>query len=278
MVCDTTPERPLHTVADTQKKSPVRPRRRTSLGFILFLLLLAAFSFAAVYPPTFLFAVRQVLAFEAWRYGFGLSIGSMEGSISEPIHLYHARLTHLSDTGASSNLDIDSARTTFAWSHLFWERDVRVWHELSLDGVRGIIDLHSVSSPANADSSPFHLPSPGKPPRLLLPSSLTITHATIAIKQSDGSLLLRDVDLQASDVEAGHLTIGELSVHEPWLTGLFSNCHGSLLLQDSQLVLGDMKLTDSLSITSASADMPELLRGRLLSKFALDAFSGHVQG
>jgi hypothetical protein len=39
-----------------------------------------------------------------------------------------------------------------------------------------------------------------------------------------------------------------------------------------------MKLTDSLSITSASADLPELLRGHLLMEFALDAFSGNIQG
>jgi autotransporter translocation and assembly factor TamB len=39
-----------------------------------------------------------------------------------------------------------------------------------------------------------------------------------------------------------------------------------------------MKLTDALSITSASADLPELLRGHLQMEFALDAFSGNIQG
>ncbi len=89
---------------------------------------------------------------------------------------------------------------------------------------------------------------------------------------------LEDLDLQASDLEAGHLVIGALSVQEPWMTSVFSNCRGSLLLQDSKLVLANMKLTDSLSIASASADLPELLRGQLQMEFALDAFSGNIQG
>jgi autotransporter translocation and assembly factor TamB len=62
------------------------------------------------------------------------------------------------------------------------------------------------------------------------------------------------------------------------MTGVFSNCRGTLTLADSKLVLSNMKLTDSLSIASASADLPELLRGQLQMEFALNAFSGNIQG
>jgi hypothetical protein len=266
----------LHTIADPHKE--VRPRRRTRKGSLLILLILAALVGAIIYPPTFLFAVRQVLAFEALRYGFHLSIGRMDGSVADPIRLYNARLSHNSEAGTSTMLEIDEAHTTFGWRHLFWQRDAKIWHDLNLDGVRGTIDLPSASQSPGARPSPFRLFSSSKPPRLLLPSSLTISHANILIRQGGGTVRLEGLDLQASDVEAGHLVIGALSVQEPWMTSVFSNCRGSLLLQDSKLVLANMKLTDALSITSASADLPELLRGQLQMEFALDAFSGNIQG
>jgi hypothetical protein len=246
----------------------------------MLVLTVAVVTGAITYPPTFLFLVRQALGFEAWRYGFHLSIGSMEGSVADPIGLNKVELSHRTDSGSSTLLEIDKARTIFSWRHLIWQRDARVWNDLTIDGMRGIIDVHMASQPAKAAAtSPFRLPgSAGKAARLLLPSSLTIRNATLAIRQTDGFVLLEDIDLQASDLEAGHLTIGEFSVHEPWMTGLFSNCHGALLLKDSQLMLANMKLTDSLSITSASADLPELLRGQLQMNFAMDAFGGNIQG
>jgi hypothetical protein len=62
------------------------------------------------------------------------------------------------------------------------------------------------------------------------------------------------------------------------MTSVFSNCQGDLLLQDSKLMLSNMKLTDALTISSASADLPELLRGELQMEFGLAAFSGNIQG
>ena len=247
-------------------------------GRFLFLLGLVAVLAAVAYPPTFLFAVRQVLALDAWRYGFHLSIGGMEGGVTGPIRLYHARLTHLSEAGASTVLEVDQASASFAWKHLLWQRETTVWHDLALDGVRGAIDLPPEPRPPAAPDSFFRRFASAKHPRLVLPSSLAVSHATIVIRQGGGVVRLEDLDLQASDVETGHLVIGALSIREPWMTGLFSNCRGSLLLQDSTLVLANMKLTDALSISSASADLPELLRGRLQMKFGLDAFSGNIQG
>ena len=269
---------PLHAAAHPRHHPGIRPRPGRK-RLLVCLVLLAAVLGMVAYPPTFLFAVRQVLGFEAWRYGFHLSIGEMDGSVTDPIWLYNARLSHNSQAGTSTLIEIDKARTTIAWKHLLWQRDARVWHDLALDGVRGTIDLPMAPAPPpKARPFPLQWLAPAKLPRLLLPSSLTITHATIVIREGSGAVRLNDVDLQASDVEAGHIVIGALSVQEPWMTSIFSNCRGSLLLQDSKLVLANMKLTDSLSIASASADLPELLRGQVQMEFALDAFSGNIRG
>jgi len=269
----------LHTVVDPNQKSVVRPRRPARKGLLILLILLAALIGGTFYPPAFLFAVRQVLAFEAWRYGFHLSIGEMGGSVTDPIWLYHVRFTHNSEAGTSTLLEIDKAHTSFMWRHFIWGRDARVWHDLSLDGVRGTIDLPAEDrAPARSSGSLLHPRASGKTPRLILPASLTLSHASVAIRHSEGSVRLDDIDLEANDLESGHLFIGALSVQEPWMTSVFSNCRGSLLLEDSKLMLANMKLTDSLTIASASADLPELLRGHLEMEFALNAFSGNIQG
>jgi hypothetical protein len=274
----------LHTVADTHQKPAVRPRRRKRRGLFFLLLMLAVIVGVVVYPPAYLFALRQVLAVEAWRYGFNLSIGDMKGSVAEPVWLYKVKLTHDSPSGAATLLEIDSAHTEFAWKHLFWRRDRPFWSSLSLDGLNGIIEVHMTGERAKAApsaSSPFsplHLPASVRPPPLVLPASLSITKGTVAIRQGANSVLMQDIDLAASEDSTGHLTIGALSVHEPWMVGLFSNCTGSLGLHESQLVLWDMKLADSVSIASASADLPALLHGRLQMQFELAAFSGKIQG
>jgi hypothetical protein len=269
----------VHTVADPHKEPAVRRHQGRRNGSILLLLILLALVGSIAYPPTFLFAIRQILGFEAWRYGFHLSIGQMSGSVNDPIWLYQARLSHSSDQGTSTMLEIDKARTSFAWRHLFFQRDGRIWHDLALDGVRGTIDLpiEDQAQPA-ANASPFDLLRPAHPPRLLLPSALSITHASIVIRQPGGFVRLDDLDLEASDVQSGRLVIGALSVQEPWMTAVFSNCSGTILLEDSKLVLAEMKLTDSLTIASASADLPALLRGQFQMDFDLDAFSGNIQG
>jgi hypothetical protein len=232
-----------------------------------------------VYPPTFRVAVRELLGFEAWRYGFQLSIGGIDGSVSEPILLHDARLSHDSRAGTSTMLEIDTASTSFAWRHLLWQRDMGLWHDLTLDGVRGTIDLPTGTHPQpKAATSPLHILSGTKPPRLLLPSSLTIRNATITIRESTGQVRLTDLNLHAGNMATGDLVIGALSVQEPWMSSVFSNCRGALLIQDSKLVLTGMKLTDSLTIASASADLPELLRGQLHMQFALNAFTGDIQG
>ncbi|MGA3171154.1 MAG: hypothetical protein ABSE62_09075 [Chthoniobacteraceae bacterium] len=269
----------LHTIADPHQKPAVQPRRRKGKVLFILAVVLLALAGGIVYPPTFLFAVRQVLGFEARRYGFHLSIGRMEGSVMDPIWLYNARLSCNSDTGASTMLEIDSARTSFAWQHILWQRDGLVWQDLKLDGVRGDIDLRNASQAKRKTiASPFRLLIPAKTPRLPLPASLEISRSSVVIRHSGGSVEMDDIDLHASNVQSGRLVIGAVSVKEPWMTGLYSNCRGTLLIQGTKLMLANMKLTDALTIASASADLPELLRGRLQMQFALDAFSGNVQG
>ena len=268
----------LHTAAQSQSQPSVRPRRRWG-GLLLVLILILALIGGVAYPPAFLFAVRQTLGFEAWRYGFHLAIGSMDGSANGPIWLYDVHLSHESGGGATTMIGIEKAHTTFAWQHLLWQRDARVWHDLTLDGMSGTIDLPAISQRPKFATPALFLPlASTKTPRLLLPSSLTISRANLTIRERYGLVRLQDIDLQASDVETGHLVIGLLSIQEPWMNSSFSDCRGSLLIQDSKLLLTGMKLTDSLSVNSASADLPELLRGQLQMDFALDAFSGDIQG
>lgn len=273
---------PLHTAADTQQKTAQRPRRPGRRWLLACVVVICLMAGSVGCPAVYLFAVRRALAFEAWRYGFHLHIGGMKGSVTGPLYLYHTRVTAGDEAGdgaaPSTWLQVDTARTSFDWRHLFWQRDTRMWRDLTLDGVRGEIALPS--HPAREQRlAVFFSPRPsGRPPRLVLPASLVVHHAALVIRHSDGALRLQDMDLQADDLKAGHVVIGALSLEGPWMTTLFSNCRGVLELQDSKLLIAGMQLSDSLSITSASADIPDLLQGQLEVEFALAAFSGSIQG
>lgn len=267
----------MHTVADPQQPA-VRQRRRRRGGAIVLLLIVVALAGGIAYPPTFLFAVRQVLGFEAWRYGFQLTIGGMDGSVVDSISLHQVRLSHMSEAGTSTVLDIDDARTNILWRHLFWKRDAGVWRDLAIIGMRGTIDLPSPSEPQTTRRSFFSPHGAARARRPVLPASLSLSHASVVVRHREGSVRFNDIELQTSRLDGGHVVIGALEVHEPWGTSLFSNCRGSLLMEDSKLMLSNMKLADSLTIASASADLPGLLRGELQMQFGLDAFSGNIQG
>ncbi len=274
------PTHPLQTLADPHQKPAVRPRRRKRRGLILVVLILALLIGVIAYPPAFLYVVRELLTFQAWRYGYQLTVGDMSGNAAGPISFSKARLTHASAAGTATQLDIDQASAAFAWRHLIWQRDLPVWQSLTVDGLRGAIDLPSQSQPPPPSHRPGFLRprSLGKLTRLVLPSQFTVSHASIVIRHSEGSVTLTGIDLQTSDTYAGHITISALSINEPWMRNTFSDCHGTLLLEDSKLRLASMKLTDSISITSASAELPALLGGQLQMEFALAAFSGNIQG
>ena len=271
---------PLQTLADPHQKPAVRPRRRSRRGLLAFVLLIGLVIGVIAYPPTFLYLTRQFLTYQALRYGYRLTIGDMSGHAAGPITLYNARLTNNSGDGTSTRLDIDRATTDFAWQHLFWRRDIPVWHALTIDGMRGDFDLAAKPIPQSRATIAgfFHPRGPGKTPRVLLPSSLIVRGASIVVRHGGDSVSLANADLETSDTDTGHLDIGTLAINEPWMSNVFANCHGELLLQDSMLKLAGMKLTDAVTITSASADLPSLLRGQLQMEFALAAFSGNIQG
>ena len=207
-----------------------------------------------------------------------LSIQQMEGGVFEPVRIEHARITHESQAGTATLVDIGQARATFAWARLLWQRENGIWQELALEDVQGTIDLPADSDLSHAAASLLRSPSPNHSPRLALPSALLVKNANILIRQNHDSIRLEGIDFQASDVAPGPILIRSAFIRQPWLTSVFSNCHGTLALKDSQLVLADLKLTDSLSVSSASADLEKLLQGRLEMQFSLAAFSGTIAG
>jgi len=257
------------TPASVSGRKRRRPLRTLLLALIALVLTLC-------YPPFFQFGIRQFLKIDAFRHGVRLQVGKIDGSIIDPLLLYDLRITHTSAAGTVTQLESAKARATFSWKNLLFRRGVNFWQELVLDNVTGTIDLPA--EPKQIPPEKIGKSSDTKQIAPAFPATLELRNAKLVLRQNGDNVRLDNLSFRASNVGASEIRIGNFSIKQPWLQTNFANLRGTIALQDSRLTIADIKLEDALVIQNASADLPELLRGRLKMEFALGAFGGSIRG
>ncbi|MEA3187164.1 MAG: TamB, inner membrane protein subunit of complex [Chthoniobacter sp.] len=260
--------------ADTPIPTPRRAEKK-GRPFRAFLLICCLLIVAVCFPPTFRPLVRSALKLEAARHGLQLEVARIEGSLFGPVLFYDVRLSGTSTAGSAVQLGAERARATFSWKNLLLRRGSNPWEELRVENLTGTVDVLKESQAPDEKKSDS---SPAESPRILFPAALEVSDASLMIKQSREFVRLEHVTFRASDLESGEIQIGALAVEQPWLKTTFNNLRGTIALQNAQATVAAMKLGDDLVLQNVSADLPELLRGRLKVNFALSAFSGTIRG
>ncbi len=256
----------------TSSSKPSRSRLRPVHIFVFAILLFAA---AICYPRSFRFCVGELLKLEAHRRGWQVQIGKMRGSLTTPLEFEDVHLERKSESGRSAQLTAEKIGATFFWKNLLWKHSENFWQELRIERLTGSVEIPEAlpPNPKRTESK-----SEAKPARFALPDALEMRDSSIVVRQNGDFIRFDHVDFHASNVETGAIHIDALAVRQPWLTTKFQDLRGTIALQNSRLVLAGITLEDSLLIQNASADLPELLHGRLKMDFALAAFNGAVRG
>lgn len=266
-------------MAQSDPAVPPPPRRKRRHPFrVLFLIILLILG-ALCYPPVFRFVAGAALQAFAWRHHARFTADRTEGSLWEPMVFTGVRVRHRSMAGSDTVLEIARARASFSWKNLVFKKGTGWWRELALEGVRGSTEIPAEPN-AGRDTAEKSGGKNGeeKSPRVVLPSALVVRDADFLVRQKNDSVRFRGVAFRASNLESNEISIRAIEIREPWLDTRFADLRGTIALQDSRVTVANLPFEHALVLQSASANLVELARGRLLVDFALAAFGGTIRG
>ncbi len=242
----------------------------------VFLLVIAI---AALFEPNyFRFVARQLIALEAWRTGVSVQIGSVGGSLLEPLVLRNSVWMYESGSGPITRLEVTSATAVFSWRNLL-PRSSGPWFErLTIQGLTGKIQFPTEVAPFAAPPplSFIKLPSPrgGSFPA----PELIEARGVDFIFQSNGDYLrLADTEFTLSKVAPGKIRAGQIAIKQPWLNRTFRDVRATTALQETRVELANLTLEPNVQIQSFSAEMDKLARGQLNLDMRLAAFGGEIR-
>jgi hypothetical protein len=229
-------------------------------------------------PRVFQCAVRQVIVFEAWRNGGRIRIGSVEGSLFEPIHLNGTIWTRRSENGAMARVEVKRLSAEFVWKNLFTPADDCWFRKLSLHGLSAKFEVPATAKAQRRDSRLALINLDAlKTSWLPAPAIVEGRDVDLVIASSGDFVRLQDTRFRVSELEPGIIRIGRLVVKQPWLERSFSLVRGTTALHDSQLLFARLRLAPEVEIKTYSADFRELARGRLKQEIHLEAFGGSIK-
>ncbi len=266
---DSSTEKPAATV---RKRSLVHPWRLAFLLLVLALVTLAE-------PHVFRFVVTRAIMLEAWRNGASLTIDSVAGSAWEPLVFSDARCTARGKTGTTTRFEIAHTDLRLSWKHLFRGDGDRWVQRLTLSGVTGKVTLpdDGLEPPPKPLANPLARLSP---PGVWLPrpACVEVCDVDFIVERGADSVTVEGGSFVASELEPGYLRISRLTVKQPWLDRVFLNVRGTTKLQDTKLLIADLRLDPAVEIRSLSADLAELANGRIDFEIQAAAFGGEIHG
>lgn len=275
-VLSTTPS--LSTAQRKAAARPAGPRPRRFRPFRVTLLLLGLALLSLLQPDCFRFAVRQFIRCEAWRNGVDVQIGSVGGSLFEPVVLHDSVWSRERENGPVTRLEIRTATARFSWRNLLPRGSGPWFQRLTLEGVTGKLRLPLPAASTAPTPAAFALRVPRPRGRwLALPERIEAADVDF-IFESDGDYVrLLHTAFTLSNVEAGTITAGQILVKQPWLTRTFRNVAGTTAIQDGALQIAGLTLEPGVQVQDFSTALDDLARGRLKFAVKLAAFGGDIR-
>ncbi len=254
-----------------------RPRPRRLRPFRLALLLLVIAVLALFQPDCFRFAVRPFIRFEAWRNGVDAQVGSVGGSLFEPVVLRDSVWSYESENGPVTRLEIKTATASFSWRNLLPRGSGQWFQRLTLEGVTGKVRLPPASEMA-ASPGGFALRLPRPRGRWLAsPERFEAADVDFIFASNRDYVRLLQTAFTLSNVEAGSVTAGQIVVRQPWLTRTFRNVTGTTAIEDGKLQIAGLTLEPGVEVQDFSFALNDFADGRLKFAVKLAAFGGDLR-
>jgi hypothetical protein len=111
----------------------------------------------------------------------------------------------------------------------------------------------------------------------MLPENLSLDHCDLRVEDGPSVILLREMSLRASQVEAGPFTAAEVRIDSPLFRQTFSALRGSTRWQGDRLTVAGLSLAPGLDLQSITADLSRLSKQHVGLEFDIDTFGGKLR-
>ena len=241
------------------------------------MLLLVSAVLALFQPDCFRFAMRHFVRAAAWCNGVDAQIGSVGGSLFEPVVLSDSVWSYESENGPVTRLDIKVATASFSWRNLLPRSSGQWFQRLSLEGVTGKVRLPLVAEmAATPDGLALRVPRP-RGRAFVAPERFEAADVDFIFASNGDYVRLLQTAFTLSNVEAGSLTAGQILVKQPWLTRTFRNVTGTTAIEDGKLQIAALTLEPGVEVQDFSFALNDLADGRLKFAVKLAAFGGDLR-
>jgi hypothetical protein len=235
----------------------------------LLALALLLFSIASA-PFTVANAVRVWLWWNAQRQGLALSIDRISAPFLRPVVIRGLRLT--SSGSPTSRLDANVVQATVGLNvkGLLLRRKVRAIRAITLDGFHLNVHQGTESQQLLNDAGWRALAN-------LLPDAFSIQHGELRFEDRQSVVLLRNVSLSGSEIEAGSFSADQVMVSSRWLRQTFAQLRGGTKWEESRLTVAGLSLTTGIDLASVTFDLSELAGRAIGIHFDAEVFGGEIR-
>jgi hypothetical protein len=238
---------------------------------LITLLALALLLFSIVSAPfTVANAVRVWLWWNARRQGLVLNLDSISAPFLRPVVVRGLRLT--SSPNAASRLDANVGHATIGLNlkALLLRRKVRAVSVITINGfhlnVRHGTEPHQLLNEAGWRAL-----------QNVLPDAFNIQHGEVRIENQQTVVLLRNLSLSGSEIEAGGISADQVVISSRWLRQTFAQLRGGTKWEESRLTVAGLSLTTGVDLASVTCDLSELTNRAIGIHFDAEVFGGAIR-
>src|SRR5437879_5446451 len=221
-------------------------------------------------PPAVSNGLRMWIWWRARQQGLTVKIDIIDAPFLRPVVLRGFHMASARDS--AFHIEVNAVRATVGLSlkAIVMHRSERAIRTLSTEGLR--LEIHR-SNPAGISLTESGWATLQK----LLPGSLDLGRFDLRVEDGSAVILLRNVSLSASEIDAGRFSADEVTIASPWFRQTFSHLRGATNWQETRLTLGGLSLTRGLDVQSLTADFSHLGNQRVGLEFDADVFGGKTR-
>ncbi len=221
-------------------------------------------------PPAVSNGLRMWIWWRARQQGLTVKIDIIDAPFLRPVVLRGFHMASARDS--AFHIEVNAVRATVGLSlkAIVMHRSERAIRTLSTEGLRLEIHRSNRAGLSLTESGWATL-------QKLLPGSLDLGRFDLRVEDGPAVILLRNVSLSASEIDAGRFSADEVTIASPWFRQTFSHLRGATKWEDNRLTLAGLSLTRGLDLPSVTADLSRLGKKTVGLDFDVEVFGGKIR-
>ena len=211
--------------------------------------------------------VRLWIWWQARQQKVTCTVEKIDAPFLRPVEL---RGIHVIGHGAIRiDLTAARARLTLNLRSILLRTRGRAIQTISAEDVRGEVH-HNEPAPSISERSWNTL-------QKSLPENFSVDRLNLRVEDGATVVVLRDVSLTASEIEAGSFSAGEVMIMSPLFRQSFAGLRGGTTWRSDRLTIAGLSLARELDVQSITADLSHLSKEHIGLEFDVDAFGGKIR-